>query len=94
VNWINQFMFASLWLRYFGNVHLNIICKTARLSAKFCWMYSYVFNSAVCVLLNVMRGSLQMRPKPPADRYVVSVTISTFQTKLECIIAVYSDCRK
>ena len=69
------FVMASI----FGSVRFNIICKTARLSAEFCWMCSYVFNSAVCVMLNVMRGSLQMRPEPPADHYVVSVTISIFK---------------
>ena len=41
-----------------------------------------------------MRGSLQMLPGPPADRYVVSVIISVFQTKLECISAAYGDCTK
>ena len=97
MNWINQLCtFASLWLRYFGNVHSNIICKTAKLSAKFCCMCSYVFNSAVCVVLNVMRGSLQMRPEPPADSYVVSVTTlipifkKNWNVSLQCTATVVS----
>jgi hypothetical protein len=43
-----------------------------------------MFNCAVCVLLNVMRGSLQMRQEPLADRHLVSETMSIIPKKIDC----------
>jgi hypothetical protein len=45
-------------------------------------------------LLNVMRGSLQVHPEPPANRDEVSVNVCIFRAKYECITAVHSGCRK